>query len=197
MRNPIRFKNLRPRFLPYYAFGALVLIFSRPSPASFAMGGLLVVAGEALRSWGAGHLVKTDRLVTSGPYARLRHPLYAGTLLVALGFSVIVAGWIGVLVAVLLTAWFLLDYFPRKEQSESARLAERHGDAFASYREQVPALWPRRSRWRPAPSAGPAERSSSDPGWSLERFGDNNELGTLLAVAAGLGVLALRTVGLQ
>ena len=56
----------------------------------------------------------------------------------------------------------------------------------------MPALWPRTSAWRdpladddaPAPVVG----------WRLERYSDNNELGTLLAVVGGLVVFWLRAV---
>ena len=34
----------------------------------------IVVLGAALRSWGAGHLLKNDGLTITGPYAHLRHP---------------------------------------------------------------------------------------------------------------------------
>ena len=52
-----------------------------------------MAAGATLRFWGAGYLVKNDRLTLVGPSAHLRHPLYAGTLCLALGFGVIASGW--------------------------------------------------------------------------------------------------------
>ena len=98
MRNPIRLKNLSRRFLPFYLAGLAILILHRPDPAAMFVGAIPVVAGAGLRSWGAGHLIKNDRLTISGPYAYLRHPLYAGTLLLTVGF-VLVAGGAGVTVA--------------------------------------------------------------------------------------------------
>ena len=56
------------------------------------MGGIVAAAGGALRAWGAGHLVKTDRLAVAGPYAFLRHPPDAGTLLAVLGLGAAAAG---------------------------------------------------------------------------------------------------------
>ena len=91
MRNPIRLKNLQLRFLPYYVAGVLVLLTLRPTGPLFALGVAFVLAGALLRGWGAGHLVKNDSLAITGPYAHLRHPLYAGSLLVgALKFQLLV-----------------------------------------------------------------------------------------------------------
>ena len=184
MRNPIRLKNLRLRFLPLYLLGGLALVWMEPTVWGFLLGATLVLLGALLRSWGAGHLVKNDHLTTTGPYAHVRHPLYLGTLLIGMGFSIIVGGWVALGLLALLFPWFFLDYFPRKEKVEGARLEELYGEAYTSYREQVPALWPRLKPWVPG--------EIGSWGWSGQRYSGNNELGTVLALAAGIGVFALR-----
>lgn len=192
MRNPIRLKNFRLRFLPYFLIGIAVVAFRRPPLEGFALGVPLVLTGGVLRSWAAGHLVKNDSLTTTGPYAHLRHPLYLGTLLVATGFALILGGVWALGVLAFVWPWFALHYFPRKELAESMRLAALHGDAFARYRAAVPALWP---RWRSAGSVAVSTEAAGPPpdsGWRIDRYSDNNELGTLLAIAAGLLVLSLR-----
>jgi protein-S-isoprenylcysteine O-methyltransferase Ste14 len=186
MRNPIRAKNLNARFMPVYLTGLILLVAFPPRPDAFALALPPIVLGLALRSWGAGHLVKNDALTTSGPYAHLRHPLYAGTLLIASGFALLVGHWASLVVLLLVWPWFALHYFPRKERSESARLIELYGDRFARYREAVPALWPRLRAWHEEHEGTPART------WALERYSDNNELGTLLAVGGGLIAFALR-----
>ena len=103
--------------------------------------------------WGAGHLVKNDLLSVAGPYAHLRHPLYAGTLCLALGFGVIAGGWALVLVLGGFLPVFFLYYFPYKERIESARLELRHGRAYAEYRRAVPALLPSLVRFTPTQAA--------------------------------------------
>lgn len=185
MRNPIRLKNLRPRLLPYVLIGIALVAWRRPPMLGFAAGVPFVLAGALLRAWAAGHLVKNDRLTTTGPYAHLRHPLYIGTLLIATGFAAILGGGYALALAALVWPWFALHYFPRKELSESARLAALHGDAFLDYRANVPALWPRLTAHRSAPRP-------DDSRFRFERYSDNNELGTLLAVLAGLVVLWVR-----
>jgi len=190
MRNPIRTKNLKARFVPFFALGLLALLFLEPHPASLLGGGCIVGLGSALRGWGAGHLVKNDRLTVTGPYAHLRHPLYAGTLLVGIGFAVIAGGGIAIALLLLFLPWFFLKYFPRKERIESERLEALYGAPYTAYRDAVPALWPSLARWRPPSAAAPFDDLTRT--WSGERYIDNNELGTLIALVAGLGLFLLR-----
>ncbi len=192
MRNPIRIKNLRLRFAPLYALGFALVIFVRPGAVEYALGAALIAVGAVVRTWGAGHLVKTTRLTVTGPYAHLRHPLYLGTLLIGSGAAVMAGGWWAAGALVVFVPWFFLDYFPRKERTESGRLEELYGEAFRDYRAAVPALLPRVSSWDPSP----ATSALSDPArrWSLDRYSENNELGTLLALVALVAVFGLRAL---
>lgn len=195
MRNPIRLKNLKLRFALLYLLGALALFFHRPHPLTLAPGVGLVVLGIALRGWGAGHLVKNERLTISGPYAHLRHPLYAGTLLVGVGFGLIAAGPFSLLLLALLLPWFFFMYFPRKERVESARLEHRYGNGYTNYRDGVPALIPSVRAWRPAPESKPQSdhhQNEQENTWSRERYIENNELGSLIALLVGLLIFGLR-----
>lgn len=187
IRNPIRLKNLRARFLPLYAAGVLVLWLHTPDRRLLGLGFVPIALGLVLRGWGAGHLVKNEALSTSGPYAHLRHPLYLGTLLIGSGFLVGLGGAWGLVGLALLWPWFALRYFPRKERVEDARLAVRYGARFDRYQGAVPALWPRLTAWRDGLAETPAIR------WSLARYSDNNELGTLLAVLVCAGVFWWRS----
>ena len=189
MRNPIRLKNLNLRFLPYYVIGLVLLLLHRPAQASLWAAVPLLLVGAALRSWGAGHLVKNDDLTTTGPYAHLRHPLYLGTILIGTGFAIALGGAIGLVVVAVLWPWFAFSYFPRKERAESERLEARYGDRFAAYRASVPALRPRLRPWAEGRASG---RSEAPTEWALARYSENNELGTLLAVVGGWSAFFLR-----
>ncbi len=180
MRNPIRLKNLSARYLPLYSIGIAILIFRPPQPEGLAIGLPLIILGGGLRSWGAGHLVKSAELTTSGPYAHLRHPLYLGTIMVVTGFVIWVGGWLSAVALACVWPWFAFHYFPRKERVESARLAATHGELFLRYRREVPALWPRWRAWRAEYPSGNVEP------WALARYSENNELGTLLALFLGV-----------
>ena len=190
VKHPFRRKNLSLRLLPCYLIAAAAFAFAKPTAIGFVLGGALVSAGAALRVWGAGHLLKNDRLTVSGPYAHLRHPLYAGTLLLGVGFAVIAGGVALVLVVSCITPLFFFYYLPYKDRIESARLERRYGAAYASYCAGVPLLVPALVPWRP-PAALAGERGRC---WSLERFRGNSESGTLLGVGLVLSLLALRPV---
>jgi protein-S-isoprenylcysteine O-methyltransferase Ste14 len=187
VRHPFRRKNLSPRLLPFYALAIAAFVLARPTLPSFLIGSLLVAAGAALRFWGAGYLVKNDLLSVAGPYAHLRHPLYAGTLCLALGFGVIAGGWALMLVLGCFLPLFFFYYFPYKERVESARLERRHGTAYAEYHRAVPALLPSLSRFTPAQDSGPRRER-----WSFDRLRENDEHGTMLGIGVALLLLALR-----
>ena len=187
MKRGVLRRILRPKIFPWYAMAALLSWRADPTPARIGVGLLLVVAGEGLRFWSAGHLIKNRHLTISGPYAHLRHPLYAGTMLVGVGLL-----WMGggstapwLLGAGLL--FFFLHYLPYKERIESARLERRYGDAYRRYRAAVRALLPSLRPWSD-PELAPND------GWSAARVRANNEDGAALAVALAAAVVLLQPV---
>jgi protein-S-isoprenylcysteine O-methyltransferase Ste14 len=190
VKHPFRQKNLNPRLLPLYGFAVLVFAIAKPSAIGLAVGGGLVWAGMALRVWGAGHLVKNECLTVSGPYAHLRHPLYAGTLLLGVGFGVIAGGVALALVLACGLPLFFLYYLPYKDRIESARLERRYGPAFAAYRAEVRRLVPSLAPWRPHAALAP----ESARRWSPARFRENSEPGMLVGVGLAFLLLALRPV---
>jgi protein-S-isoprenylcysteine O-methyltransferase Ste14 len=186
VRHAFRRSKFSARLLPVFAVAIVTYALARPTLLSFAVGTPLVALGAALRVWGTGYLVKNDVLSVVGPYAYLRHPLYAGTLCLGLGFGVIAGGWALALVLGSFVPAFFLYYFPYKERIESARLEKRYGRAYAEYRRAVPALLPSLSRFTPAGGSPTRER------WSVRRLRDNNEDGALLGICIALLLLALR-----
>lgn len=82
--------------------------------------------GVFLRYWGILHLknqftrhvtVNTgDRLVSTGPYRTLRHPLYTGLLFITIGFPLFFANWIVTIVAGLVM-FFMLRHRIRIEET--------------------------------------------------------------------------------
>ena len=155
------------RKLGLFAAVAFLLFLARPTPGLFLAGLTLVVAGEAVRFWAAGHLLKTAELVTSGPYRYTRNPLYLGRLLILSGLCVMAhlpygGSWIALAVG---WAAFFGYYLPRKERVEPARLHELHGEPFERYHRAVPALFP---------SLHPYAEASTQP-WSKERMLRNRE----------------------
>lgn len=112
----------------------------------------LVVAGEALRIWAAGHLRKEDVMTTGGPYRIIRNPLYLGSFLIAVGFCLIAGSiWIWIFTF----AYFLLCYIPVIRFEESI-LREKFHEPYAEYASAVPALYP---------TFSPYQRSSTKFSW--------------------------------
>ena len=186
LRHPFRRKNFRPRAAVLYAAGIGALAVSDPDLRLFAPGLGLVALGQALRLWATGHLLKTDELTTAGPYGHLRHPLYAGALLMGTGFLLMAGPLVAAIVLPLGLAFYFGYYLSYKERVESERLELLYGDVFRAYREAVPALLPRLTRWR-------AHDDGETPRWRLDRVVENDEQ-TAFAYAA-IATLALTVMG--
>lgn len=122
-----------------FACAAFFFVFSRPRPLTLIVGGLLALPGLALRAWATGHLRKNDALAVTGPYAYTRNPLYVGSFLIGLGFS-ISAGRIilGLVFAVL----FAGIYVPVM-RVEAKTLSELFGEDYQRYAKAVPLFLPR------------------------------------------------------
>ena len=114
-------------------FAAFLVAFwlASPTPTSLLAGAAIAIAGQALRVWAAGHIEKGREVTRSGPYRLMRHPLYAGSAILGLGFSV--AAW-SVGTAVLVMAYFLVTYVAAV-RTEEATLDARFAGEYSAYRE--------------------------------------------------------------
>ncbi len=130
--------------------GALFLIFAKPRPLLLAIGGGIALVGLGLRAWAAGHIRKNSELATSGPYAYTRNPLYLGSFLLGVGFTV-ASGQ--PLLGLLFAALFLGIYLPVM-RVEAATLAELFGEDYTRYARAVPLLLPRLLPYRDEHSRG-------------------------------------------
>ncbi len=152
-------------------------------------GAALMAAGEALRLWAAAHLGKTARssrpraakLVTRGPYAHTRHPLYWANFALTLGFTLMTGAgrpWFAPLVGL----GFLALYVGHARREEHA-LALAFPTEAADYRRAVPAWW-----WRLRPAQAGEAGETGRPGWrkalGVEALTLNAEFWLLLALWA-------------
>ena len=84
----------------------LFMVFAQPRPTTLAVGAVVSILGLAIRAWASGHIRKNSALATSGPYAFTRNPLYLGSFLLGVGFTIASGFWpLGILFALL-----FLDY---------------------------------------------------------------------------------------
>ena len=140
-----------------FLMAALYLVFAPryATPLSLVAGGLIAFVGVLVRAWAAGHIVKNDRLATTGPYAHTRNPLYFGSFLIAAGFAV-AAHWALLLIVV---GFFIAVYLPVIER-ERGHIRGKFADAYDEYARHVPAFVPRPLPWR-GPANEPAPFSTA------------------------------------
>jgi protein-S-isoprenylcysteine O-methyltransferase Ste14 len=169
----------RYRVAAGWAVGALVVVLARPAVSSILLGLPLVLLGETVRVWASGHIEKTKRLATGGPYAHSRNPLYLGSLLIALGVAVACSSpWVVLAVAV-----YFLAFYPSVMREEGRFLAGKFPGEYAAWAAAVPLFWP-----RPRPG-GP--RSSR---FEWARVRQNREWRTALALPLVAALLYARSL---
>lgn len=122
-------RGVRPHRITW--FGAT------PDPIGLA-GCAVVLAGVAIRAWAAGTIHKAKKVSREGPYALVRHPLYLGSLLIALGFCLVIGDPINFAVVLILA---LAIYGP-KVRAEEKEMGEKFGTEYDDYRREVPAVIP-------------------------------------------------------
>jgi protein-S-isoprenylcysteine O-methyltransferase Ste14 len=116
-----------------------------PWPASI-VGNLLIAAGYAIvvqvmrvNSFAAATIGVADRqtLVASGPYARVRHPMYSGAVLMFLGIPLALGSWWGLVVVIPLIGVLVARL------TDEERFLVENLSGYEAYRETV--------RWRLVP----------------------------------------------
>jgi protein-S-isoprenylcysteine O-methyltransferase Ste14 len=166
--------------LPALVVYAVVLVLlwqpiaSLPSPVGVTMsvaGFLAMAAGAAFILWarftmGESHNISSvagvelfadHRLVTTGPFALVRHPMYLGFAVAVLGALALYRTW-----AIAFIVVHGLVFVVRARREEQA-LAARFGDEWAAYRGRVPAVlpWPRPTSDGPSRARGEPPRIES------------------------------------
>lgn len=112
------------------------------------LGMVLFVVGNILLYWSRIILRRSfrlggvaprseDRLITSGPYRWIRHPMYTSILFMSLGLTFLIQSAFVLVLFILLTVFVIL-LIP----SEDAQLEKSYGPIFSKYRQKVKALVP-------------------------------------------------------
>ncbi|WP_233553638.1 methyltransferase family protein [Algoriphagus lacus] len=78
------------------------------------------------------------KLVTTGMYTQVRHPLYLGMLFIFIGFF-LVSGTVGALIHLIC----LLVYLPLGIYFEEKNLIAQFGESYLEYQKEVPAFFPK------------------------------------------------------
>jgi protein-S-isoprenylcysteine O-methyltransferase Ste14 len=91
------------------------------------------------KDWSAEVQIKEGhQLIRSGPYARVRHPIYTGILLATFGTALIIGEYRGIVANVM----FLVG-FTRKARKEESFLAAEFGAVFDEHRRHTGFFLPR------------------------------------------------------
>ena len=135
-----------------FVIGAAILVstfFTRVEVPFFIqiIGGTLFLIGAIIALMGLFHLGSNltpfpkpkdgeHTLITNGAYGFVRHPIYSGLAIAALGWTL----WWGTLLGIAL-ALFLFVWFDMKSRREEKWLVEKYPD-YAAYQKRVKKLIP-------------------------------------------------------
>ena len=144
------------RWIPALIFVPYVVIALRPGPEVRVpfevrlLGLVLIVAGAIVSSWAAvtlGRHFDMDveihaghEVVRAGPYANVRHPVYAGFIVHVLGAFLAT----GNLVLLAGTVFGAIPAFVARARAEERLLRETLGEPYERYMREVPMLVPLR-----------------------------------------------------
>ena len=113
----------------------------------FWLGAAITIAGLLFAVWARAYLgtnwsrsvtiKQGHELITTGPYAMVRHPIYTGILTGFLGMAIAIAQVRGVIVCVLIFLAFWMKF-----RMEEQWMRSQFGEAYATYAHQTAALLP-------------------------------------------------------
>lgn len=151
-----------------FAAAVIVLVLAHPTWRTWSAGLIVALVGEGLRFWAAGHLEKGREVTRSGPYRFVRHPLYAGSVVIAGGVA-LAAHSIG---AAIIVAVYMGLTTTAAVRTEEAQLRGAFGSTYDDYRASRAAPMPRR--------------------FSVNRALRNREHRAIAGLLGGFALLALR-----
>ena len=181
----------KPRFLLAYVLVVWLFLVARTTEHQLYVGVLLALLGESVRIWANGYVghvkvnwtnkwrgdAKIGRLMTAGPYAFVRHPLYLGSFLIGAGFCVVVGNFWFSLAAL----GFFLIVYGLKMTHEEQLLRRECGTEYLLYHAAVP-------RWFPTGQRYPKRHGR----WTWEGVRASKELKTVVWVIVCLLALYFR-----
>ncbi|HXT38684.1 MAG TPA: isoprenylcysteine carboxylmethyltransferase family protein [Candidatus Angelobacter sp.] len=134
-------------FSPWFHAGPLGWRVLPANRIAFAIGAVILVAGLGFAVWARIHLGQNwsatvtlkegHRLIRTGPYRLVRHPIYTGIITGLAGTAVAFGELRGVIAVVLLTVVYLF-----KSRREERFMVKEFGDEYVQYQKEVGALLP-------------------------------------------------------
>lgn len=144
---------LRASSVPFWSAGYFMAALE-PSPSLFSISAISVVAGLALLAVGSALITWAVRVLqmravapsvgdaveAHGPYAYIRHPVYAGMILELAGVALVLPKWPVVVACVAGAIW--VKVIARLEETDLLQRAPE----YRGYMQAVRAFWPRHRR---------------------------------------------------
>jgi protein-S-isoprenylcysteine O-methyltransferase Ste14 len=159
-----------------FAFAAIYLYLARPLWSSLIAGGVIALAGLALRAAASGFVRKDRELTTTGPYAYTRNPLYLGSIIMGAGFAVAARSW---WVVAGLVALFVFVYMPIVRAEE--RFLRSQFPEYDDYARRVPRFGIKLSN-----------KASSFGVFSRELYWKHREYNAFIGVVLMMAVLVVK-----
>jgi len=159
-----------------FAFAAFYLWRAKPTWTSLLIGTVIGALGIFVRAAASGHVEKNRVLTMTGPYAYVRNPLYLGSIIIGIGFTIAARDlWIVITIVLL----FLVIYLP-VIRSEEAFLRGQFPE-YEEYVRRVPSLLPHTLLFR-----------QITEGFSRRLYFSHREYNSLLGAAAVLAALVVK-----
>lgn len=144
-----------------HIFALVLLVLARPNESTLAVGLAVAFAGEAFRIYSAGCIDKNQAIARSGPYRWTRNPLYFGSFLLYLGFS-IASGSLGIIAFFVPAFYFVYNSTILLEEEY---LSGKFGAEYDAFLIEVPRFFP-----MPRPGGAPGGFT-----WSQVRVNHEHE----------------------
>lgn len=157
VKERFRFRGYRLAYILFAGAGLLVLLFYNggiDAPHFFVSRGIPRYVSLMLTTFGVmiiqssfrqysfrgfiGLEKEPPKLVTEGVLKYVRHPIYAGTILIIVGFFLFIPN-----LPTLISCACMLVYIPIGILLEERKLVNAYGEAYIEYRKRVPAVFPK------------------------------------------------------
>ena len=160
-----------------FIFAAVFVVFARPNVLTLSVGSGIAVVGLLIRAWASGHIRKAEQLAVSGPYGFTRNPLYLGSFVLGVGFTVAAGVW---WLALVFCALFIGIYLPVM-RVEAEDMRNIFGGGFDEYERNVPLFLPR-----------PTAVKQADTRFDVALYLRYREYQAAIGAAVAMGILAAK-----
>jgi len=139
---PVWSVHRKPMFSPFIDDNCVLNIVLQMIAVLLSISSVILTMAairELGKQWSLeARLVEGHKLVTTGPYNLVRHPIYTAMLGMLVATGIVISHWVVVMIAAVL---FLVGTFIRTKFEERL-LSDAFGEEFAQWKARVPGLIP-------------------------------------------------------